>query len=261
MGAAYHTPQDTTDGSGRHAHNGEILQYLQPAAPTGSRLIHAYHAYAKHTEPKNIQHELASAYNNPLPATADHAQLVALQRFVDQHNSAWIRHGIELPERADYSSNTVYPDPSTRHDIGEQVQGKNRSLNRYAVDLERWPFVTCSNHRLDRETHAPWYSIAGYISVQDFAKLLGEIHHSEDRDHLYCSSNIPTHAWTFVIRTPDPRNPQRRALLQNIETIRTANIPYLMQQQLTDLTALVTHLQNHAAVMTMLKPDSAKRVR
>lgn len=259
MGAAYHTPQDTTDGSGRHAHNGEILQYLKPHMPTGSRLVHAYHAYATHAEPKNIQQALAAAYDNPVPAVTDQAQLTAMMRFVDHRHQTWIRHGIELPERADYTSHTVYPDPWTRHDIGAQVQGENRSLNRYAVDLERWPFVTCSNHRLDRETHAPWYSIAGYMDVVTFQSLSGVFHHSEDRDHVYCSSNTPTQAWTFVLRKIDPRNPLRRELLNNTETIRTANIPYLLESQLKDLTALVTHLENYAQVLPMI--DHRKRVR
>lgn len=200
IGAGTETPQDTTDGSGRHAHNGEILAWIKPVEPNSLRILSAYAAYCHAGRTRQLQYIFANAYNRPSLKTLRHTpETVAAQRILDHKSETWIRHGIERPKYMDYTNpQLMYPPKDTRYDIGDSVR-KHTDENRYAIDLDRWPFTTCSEHKLDQQTGAPWAFTAGYLPISVFKKLQGTLHTAADRDHLYASSNIPAIEFTYII--------------------------------------------------------------
>ena len=250
----YHTEQDNTDGSGRHSHNGEILQYWRGAPPTSQRILTAYSAYSKYSKPSNIQPAIARAYNSPNPrGLSTQPYAIAAQRLLDQPHNAYLRHGIELPEHADYNHGKLFPPSHSRHTIGEQTQGANRQHNRYAVDMDTPPFTTCTVHRGDRETQQPWADVAGYISIINFRKLGGVLINPTDRDHLYAQGNIAAEHWLYIYRdipdTPDAHT--RRAALTQLQN---SGLAHMHESTLHKLWRLRTLLHNYSEAWNGLKP-------
>jgi hypothetical protein len=247
-GAPNHNPQDTLDGTGRHAHNGEILHYLQPVAPTGDRILSAFTAYQQYGTPSNIQRTMAKYYNNvqPIPQhLRTNPLLRAVHRLVDYRHSTWIRHGVELPERATYTPNEIYPLPHTRHTIGEQVT-TDPDAGRYAVDLERFPFQTCSTHELDHNGGAPWYYTAGYIPMEIFHYNGGEFFTSKDRDHLYAQSDIAHSNWLWVIRNTDRFTDQPAVQKHSQQILQHSSLPCIGETTLLKLHKLLNLLDSYA---------------
>lgn len=250
----YHTEQDNTDGSGKHSHNGEILDHWRGAPPTGQRLLTAYGVYSSYSRPSNIQAAIARAYNRPNPrGLPDQPWARAAARLLDNPHDAYLRHGIELPEFATYTATELFPPPDTRHTIGEQAMGPNRSLNRYAVDMDTPPFTACTAHRGDRETQQPWADVAGYISIRDFRTAGGTLHRARDRDHLYAHSEIPTNAWLFVYRDI-PDTADRDTRLTALNHLRSSGVAHIHETTVHKLWRLRTLLHNYSQAWSALKP-------
>lgn len=198
-GALHHVNQQKTGGA--HAHNGEILPYLQGAKPDSLRILSAYNYYTQHTKPTNIYAGMANAYNRPTrydPNRTQHRPAMAAKQLMDHRHSTWIRHGIEHTQLAQYNINELYPQSITRFDVGNSVTNKNRDLDQYAIDMDRFPFQGCGVHPGDRTTGQPWSYVAGYIPFEKFAALNGTLYNPIDRDHLYAHSKINTQHWCFV---------------------------------------------------------------
>lgn len=252
-GAPHHDPQDTSDGTGRHAHNGEILQYLGDEPVTADRIFAAYNLYNSYAEPRNIQRPLIKRYKNPAAnAVPDTATAVAVQRIIEHRHSTWIRHGAELPEVTVYDTDKVFPEPHTRHTVGEQVT-QNPNLERYAVDLERFPFQTCSKHELDHHSGAPWFYTAGYIAVPRFGTLGGSLHRSRDRDHLYAHSSIAQSQWIWIFRNTDIRAVEPAVQREQQSRIRAAGLPWIHERTVLALHKLLNHLDNYAEAQRWIR--------
>jgi hypothetical protein len=250
----YHTEQDNTDGSGRHSHNGEILNHWQGAAPTGLRILSAYRYYSSIPHPSNIQRGLAKAYNTPNNrGISKQPYAVAAQRLLDAPDLMYLRHGIEQPSLADYKPDATFPPEHSRHHIGEYGLGRGRELQRYAVDMDTPPFVTCTAHRGDRETHQPWADVAGYISIRDFRRLGGTLHKPRDRDHLYAHGSIAAQHWTYIYRDI-PSTEDRADRLQALTQLRNSGLPALHEQTLHRLFKLRTLLHNYSQAWSAIKP-------
>jgi hypothetical protein len=248
IGADHHNPQDTTDGSGRHSHNGEILQYLRGAAPGAERILTAYAEYLRHDPPKDIQAQLAHGYNNPvrakrLPQTP---VAVAARRLMDHRNETWIRHGLEQTAHADYQLGTLFPPPDSRYDIGDQARGPKRSLQRYAVDQDRFPFVDCSEHRLDWDSGAPWAFTAGYVPLSVFEQHSGTLYKPADRDHLYARADILAEQWTYVIWEYGHRVDRIQQQTRAREQLLHSTLPVIHIRSVRKLSQLTNILQCYA---------------
>lgn len=251
-GAPHHDPQDTSDGTGKHAHNGEILRHLQSVPVTSQRVFSAYTAYTAVYPPTNIQRSIAKYYNNPRHnSIPNDPQATAVHRIIQHRNSTWIRHGVELPERAEFDPTQPFPQPHTRHTVGEQVTGKRADLNRYAVDLETFPFQTCSKHELDHHSGAPWFYTAAYIPIETYTTHNGVFYRSRDRDHLYAHSNIPHSEWLWVFRKTDTRAVQPSVQREQQAHIKAAGLPWIPEARLHSLNKLLNLLTAYQAALAI----------
>ena len=194
----HHHLQDKSGG--RHSHNGEILDLLAPVAPTGARLLSAYREWQRHRPPKNIQQEIAQAYNRPSQATPETAEERALLRIMDSTDDVWIRHGQEHP--GPVSPSAAFPDPQTRYTVGQAVLS-DPSAGWYAVDLDSTPWGAFTEHSVELTSGLPWTYTVGLLPYSIFRELGGELQHPEDRDHLYARSSIAAGNWVFLYRDFD----------------------------------------------------------
>jgi hypothetical protein len=252
MGAGEERSQDTSDGTGRHAHNGEILRWLQPHPPDSSRVFSAYSAYTLSDRPRHLQSAIAQAYNRPVPPAVIHTpETVAAQRLLDHWNETWIRHGIEHPKLMDYTNHQLpFPPKHTRYSIGDQVTQYDQE-NRYAVDLDRVPFQNCSQHSLDHNNGVPWAFTAGYIPITVFKQHQGQLHRASDRDHLYASSNIPALLFTHIIWDFGSRVQQREHQRAAREQLLHNGLPVIHIRTVQKLSTLITLLNCYADALPL----------
>lgn len=241
MGAPHHRSQPIPHGSGLHAHNGEILHLLNAQPPTAARLFAAFDAYLAVPVPVNIQAQLAQAYNSDISSRRIRYSVLenSVQYLLANTRRTWLKHGIEQPETAEYDPAESFPPLHTRSHVGS-MGTVARSQNWFAVDLDSWPFVTCSAHSLDQT--APWGYISGYLPLSRFR---GQLHQPQDRDHYYANGEISTAQWLFLYRDI-PSNEQ--ALHRNLYLIKTHNLMHLHMHTVQRLHTVINKLENVAAV-------------
>lgn len=254
------TAQPVPRGSGRHSHNGEILDHLRWAEPTSDRLISAYAVYLAAPQARDLAVSFAQAYNRPAKPSRlpQSPELMAVRRILDHREETWIRHGIEHPHTVDFEllaeHNTLFPPPDSRYEVGDQTTGRKRSLNRYAVDLDRLPFTGCSEHRVDWDTGAPWAYTAAYTPASVYAGYRGVFYTSPDRDHLYADRCIPVHEWIHVL-WDIPARTDSRHMQRNQQQIRSSTLPHIHIRTLRRLCQLINTLTAYSSVGSAILRD------
>ena len=265
-GAPHHENQRKVGGA--HAHNGEILPYLAGAKPNSQRILSAYSYYTQHTAPVDIYAGLANAYNRPThydPKRTQHRPAMAAKLLMDNRHSTWIRHGIENTQLAQYNTNELYPMPITRFDVGNSVMRDQRSLNRYAIDMDRFPFRDCAVHPGDRETGQPWSYVAGYIPFEKFTAMNGTVYNPNDRDHLYAHSAISTKHWCFVYDDFDHNiNNSQEQTLTHQQTaldrlLDSAAVPVIQSKTVLQLNRLINLLDCYSDAIPHLNKEKSKK--
>lgn len=247
-------PHQPDLGQGLHGHNGEIYQWLLPAAPNSRRILSAALAVADCPQ-VNLQQRIARAYNSPVNTALVQQRISApwrsaVERLIDYRSSVWIKHGVEMPSDAAYQCGAAYPPVDTRQFIGHMVtQLEDQGF--YAVELDTVPFAVCADH--DARFGSPWAYVAGYIPVQRFHQLRGSLHRPPDRDHLYAAGHIAADEWTFVYRpfgavVADPAG-QRSAL----NALLASGLPVVPQQTVDLITGLLHLLRNHEQTGNLVK--------
>lgn len=230
---------------GRHSHNGEILDLLQSYPPTSDRILAAYHEWQAHRPPRNIQAQIAQAYNRAhrtMPKTAEER---AVKIILDNWSDTWIRHGQE--QAGDVGPKSVFPDPATRIPVGRAVL-TNPGEGWFAVDLDSNPFSAFHEHRVELTSGYPWTYTVGLLPYRTFQLASGELQHPQDRDHLYARCSVPARLWVFLHRDFD-----HHALdLQTQQSTRTqmlkSDVPALSYSTYTLLVQLRKHLQQYSTV-------------
>lgn len=230
---------------GRHSHNGEILDLLDPVPPTSDRILAAFREWQKHDPPANIQAQLAQAYNRGgrvLPATAEER---AVKIILDNYTDTWIRHGEEQP--GTLSRNAPFPDPHSRIVVGSMVND-HREQNWFAVDLDSTPFQAFEEHTVELTSGYPWTYTVGLLPRQTFLRLRGELHHPHDRDHLYARCNIPAKHWVFLYRAFDAYTLDRESQEGQRQVLWNSGVPAIHITEYRLLTQLVRHLTHYSSL-------------
>lgn len=232
--AGEETPQHIEPGSGKHAHNGEILRFLEPVVPNSARLLSAYHAYVQANRRVHLQQPIAIAYNTPTPLQPWDSETLAMCRLIDYRHSVWIRHGVENPQVVTYNTaQDPFPPSNSRHIVGSAVTLQNQHLNHYAVDTDVFPFVVCSRHGENTQWQNPWDKTAAYLPLELYT---GKFVHPPDRDHYYATQQIPVHLWIHTYT-------------DNLdERLTNLGVPTLHTNTVKKLHTVLTHLDIHQTV-------------
>ena len=250
-------PQKVEPGSGSHCHNGELADLLGAHPPSIERIGSAYLSYLADGSINSI----ARGYNNPahvkkLLGTIPDPEFRALVRLHTHRDDTWLRHGLEHVEFAPeaYRPLVPYPPKDSRFAVGNMLNEQNWSQGYYAVDVDRWPFVGCTDHWIDDDCGQPWAYVAGYIPLQTHVKYHGTIHNTPDRDHYYARAEIPAEQWTFIWRQIPNRAVKRKEqqtalyahlLPSTLTTIELDTLKYYMR--------LVDKLQVHAQIRPLVQ--------
>jgi hypothetical protein len=239
----HHTVQDKTGG--RHSHNGEILDLLQPVAPSSDRILSAYRVWQTHAIPRNMQSQLAQAYNcadRVIPATPKER---AVKLILDNWSDIWIRHGEEQP--GVLAPKAVFPDPDSRWTTGHMVNN-HRDQNWFAVDLDSNPFSAFHEHRIELTSGYPWTYTVGLLPYSTFRQANGELQHPQDRDHLYARCNIPARHWVFLYRDFDQYTVDLQQQQAQREVLLNSGIASLHIDEYQSLVQLYKHLTHYTGV-------------
>lgn len=155
--------------------------------------------------------------------------LPTINFFLNNKNSVYLRHGIEMYDPLNYSKNEVYPKKCAmcwadgvliynKETFESSWTNKNPKNNDcqigYPIELDMFPFCEtidsyknrkwpsdnqyghCSNH----DALFSWNKLKGYIPYKEFDKKGGKVIHSNKRDHLYAVSEINVYDWVFVFQ-------------------------------------------------------------
>lgn len=237
-------PQIVPEGSGRHAHNGEILQYLAATPPSSTRILSAYAVYLAAGRRQDLQKNIAQAYNNPQPYESHNSETLAVRNLIDYRHSVWLRHGVETFENARINSpGELYPPLHTRHTVGEAVSLQNQHLGRYAVDTDRFPFVQCSLHGKNSNWQQTWDTTAAYLPIELYNHSL---HHPKDRDHYYAVAQVPAKRWTHILWDIPHNLTERNSAKHYRQQLQQLKLPAVHYNTVQRLNTVLTHLDIHA---------------
>ena len=163
----------------------------------------------------------------------------------------FIRHGLEVPDRMNYTKGTIFPPPATILDIKKMMLLEGRRLSdsmidgMYAIEIDNYPFGIpsgrllshCSNHdyngRINRQP-TTFGKIKGYVAQSDFIKKDGRVYHLETRDHLYATSELACEDWVYLYTNIDDNDEQIRTIQNNSLLIIPQKL-VLAQYNLTQL--------------------------
>lgn len=241
----HHQAQDKH--SGRHSHNGEILEHLSSRPPTAAGIITAYRYWQSQRPPADIQAGIAAALvQRQLPANLTAVES-AVNLIIQHQTDTWIRHGAEFTTEIQYDPESVWPNPDSRHPIGTAVV-ENPQHSWFAVDLDSHPFQAFEEHTVENLLGPPWCYTVGLLPYRVFLKRRGQLYHPPDRDHYYAESVAPAREWLFLYRdldqhAQDPeqqQQAQQRLLRSGLATIHYNDYRWFAQ--------MFRHLTNTARV-------------
>ena len=147
-------------------------------------------------------------------------------------DEVFIRHGLEIPEKMNYTRGSIFPPPATIMDIKKMMLLEGRRLGdftvdgMYAIEIDHYPFGIpgnrlishCSNHdyngRISKQP-TTFGKVKGYIAQSDFARKNGRVHHLETRDHLYATSELACEDWIYLYTNIDDDDKQLRSIQSN----------------------------------------------
>lgn len=239
----HHTIQDKTGG--RHSHNGEILDLLAQVQPTSDRILAAYHQWQTHTIPRNLQTELARAYNTAGRTVARTSKERAVKLIIDNITDVWIRHGQE--QAGAFAPRLPFPDPESRIPIGSMIT-THKEDNWFAVDLDSTPFAAFEQHPVELTSGYPWTYTVGLLPMKTFQQYRGTLHHPRDRDHLYARCNIPAKHWVFLYRDFDDYILDAPTQKEMRNTLLNCGVPALHIQEYHRLIQLHRHLREYTTM-------------
>lgn len=240
----HHQPQPKgTDG--RHSHNGEILDLLEPHLPSSDRILSAYRTWQDCDPPADIQAQMAAAYNRGARTTPVNNQERAVKILLDNIADTWIRHGLEHPHP--YNRRAAFPDPDSRYWIGNQVR-QHREQGWYAVDLDTVPFCAFREHPVEQTSGLPWTYTVGLLPYARFRAYSGKLTHPQDRDHLYARSSIPAREWLFLYRDLDQHTLDLETQTQLRTQMLESGVPALHNTTADLLIQLYRHLRQYSMI-------------
>ena len=155
-------------------------------------------------------YELLKTDNSDFVLLLREKVLPSIRHIHHYRDSIWIRHGVELPGKCDYSIDSIYPPKYSYHQFEkEQLTKKYELTDRlnnflellvygnqpYAIENGMLPFDDCIDH--GTKSHS-WNEIKGIITVDSFKQHKGSVISSGIRDHLYAISDIKISRWLFI---------------------------------------------------------------
>lgn len=239
----HHTQQSKTGG--RHSHNGEILDLLEPHVPDSNRILAAYREWQTHPTPSNIQQHMAHAYNRGQRVYPRSNTERAVKLILDNINDVWLRHG---PETSDpILPRAGFPELQNRWQAGDLVLHQ-AAQHWFAVDLDSTPFAAFSEHTVELTSGLPWTYTVGLLPYRRFTSAGGVLHHPKDRDHLYAQGQVPARHWVFITREFDEYTQNLQQLQSQRQQLLESNIPHINNQEYNCLIQLYRHLQHYTTV-------------
>lgn len=257
------------DGSGRHAHNGEMLQLLQPHPPNLDRISSAYIGYRSVDDGPATLRAIANGYNRPanpqhierkLTELGEAHTYTALLR-IESNPGVWLRHGLEHVQHADYCNGAEFPPHISRYNVGEMTSAAEYANGYFAIDTDTPPFTGCSVHWVDDHCGMPWSYVAGYIPLNTFLKLNGSLYNSTDRDHYYAQTQkpIPAEQWTYIYNDIPKQAIQRKSQQAALDQLLNSTLPRIQHSTLQQYHRLKTLLNIHSTVRYHVRPYKAAK--
>ena len=237
-----------TNGAPQPVHDKLLNQYynnLHPAVYnhlTNNKSIISKADIAELTRYPDYKKWVDNRYYDVVSQIAEHDRLILDQYYNTirpcllylfmHRDEVFIRHGLEIPEKMNYTRGTIFPPPATIIDIRKTMWGskfRDRSVDgMYAVEIDHYPFGIpgnrllshCSNHHYGGNAFGneiPTYfgKIKGYIAQSDFAHKNGRVHRLETRDHLYATSELACEDWVYLYTNIDDNDEQIRTIQNN----------------------------------------------
>jgi hypothetical protein len=165
----------------------------------------------------NILNALSEEERAPLKFFYTHIR-PALEYIYTNRNDIWIRHGIEVLEKRDYTKGAEFPPDDSFQAV---MPYKSRIVrNWYPIEHDSVPFIkrlsgqqiwNCSTHGNYRTT---WNRLKGFIPFQVFHDLGGRIKSPERRDHLYAENKTPLSEWLFTYKKIEGREEEVCEILE-----------------------------------------------
>ena len=155
-------------------------------------------------------YELLKTDNSDFVSLLREKILPSIRHIHHNRDSIWIRHGVELPGKCDYSIDSIFPPKDSYHQFDEeQLTLKYELTDRlktflkllvygnqpYAIENGMLPFNDCIDH--GTKSHS-WNEIKGVITIDNFQQYKGSVISSGIRDHLYAISDIKISRWLFI---------------------------------------------------------------